>query len=160
MVPKVGMKIRRALWPNDKYVTVIEINYDQDIITVANTDGTIEGYHRVYSLNQWRSWEEESCCSSCGTLQSDETFNSLTDITVTTAAGEEGYAVVRQLLCTDCLEPMVTCLKGLGFKDHRHGGINFLEDDECPHKYGDPCEERDTTQFDEHGFVLVRYKGN
>lgn len=71
-------------------------------------------------------------CSRCGVTEDDEPDGFLSDVRVMTADGEEGQADVTMLLCGRDLEEVLPVLRGLGFKDHRHGGINFLEDTECP----------------------------
>lgn len=70
-------------------------------------------------------------CSRCGNSEDDQT-GSLTDVRVTIANGEEGYAEIVQLVCDECLDDVSDGLRALGFSDHRHGGINFLEDGSCP----------------------------
>jgi len=71
-------------------------------------------------------------CSRCGISEEDEQDNLLTDFTVECADGEEGFASITQLICGDCLPKMMADLQAIGFKDHRHGGINYLEDEDCP----------------------------
>lgn len=70
----------------------------------------------------------EPVCSICG----DPDGGILTDVRVIIADGEEGYADITQLLCEEHLILMQDELPKLGFRDHRHGGINFLEDPNCP----------------------------
>lgn len=70
-------------------------------------------------------------CSKCGKSSEDCDWGSLIDVSVVTADGEEGFAYVTQLLCDDCLNPMLDALTSLGFVDHHHGGIDFLEDLSC-----------------------------
>lgn len=80
-------------------------------------------------------------CSVCGISEDDEPNNLLTDCTIVIADGEEGFASITQFWCGDCLELKITELTNIGFKDHRHGGINYLEDPDCvdclsPSEYG------------------------
>lgn len=76
--------------------------------------------------------EPERVCSVCGVPESSTEFDHLTDIRVIAAAGEEGFADITQLLCDEHLTLIAYALVRLGFKDHRHGGANFLEDPDCP----------------------------
>ncbi len=71
-------------------------------------------------------------CSKCGKPEAESQWGRLFDVRVQTTWQEEGHADVLQLLCDVCWEPVVAELHRLGFVDHRHGGINFLEDEECP----------------------------
>jgi hypothetical protein len=66
-------------------------------------------------------------CSKCGILYSESVYGSLVDIRVMVRKGEEGHADIYMLLCDECLDPVLDGLRKLGFEDHRHGGINFLE---------------------------------
>lgn len=68
-------------------------------------------------------------CSKCGRTENEVEY--LIDITVTTADGEEGFAQVTQLLCENDYEHVLDTVIALGFVDHHHGGINFLEDLKC-----------------------------
>lgn len=65
-------------------------------------------------------------CSYC-----DRT-NQLTDVRVIIAESEEGWADERRLVCENHIDSMTAGLRRLGFRSHRHGGINYLEDDDCP----------------------------
>lgn len=65
-------------------------------------------------------------CSYC-----DRTSH-LTDVRVVIAEAEEGFADIMRLVCENHLDSMTKGLRNLGFRDHRHGGINFLEDPYCP----------------------------
>jgi hypothetical protein len=56
----------------------------------------------------------------------------LTDITVMTAYGEEGFAEEKRYVCEEHVEDVTSELIKMGFGSHRHGGINFLEDSSCP----------------------------
>lgn len=74
-------------------------------------------------------------CSWCGiteTQNRQDGFGPLTDITVTTARGEEGYAEEVRYACNEHLIKQTQLLVALGYGSHRHGGINFLETDLCP----------------------------
>lgn len=73
----------------------------------------------------------ENVCVSCGATESESEWGCLTDVRVIIADGEEGYADLKKYVCEECLEPMQDALCALGFKDHRHGGINYLEDAKC-----------------------------
>lgn len=73
-------------------------------------------------------------CHWCERTEDDnlaDGYGPLVDITVVTAEGEEGYAFERRLACHEHLESITEELVGLGFGNHRHGGINFLEDPRC-----------------------------
>lgn len=70
-------------------------------------------------------------CSQCGISEDDDYDNYLVDFTLTVADGEEGFAQVTQFICGNCHDKMAEALIALGFKDHRHGGINFLEAKDC-----------------------------
>lgn len=70
-------------------------------------------------------------CSQCGVSEDDAPDNYLVDITVIIANGEEGFADITQYLCDDCAPAIVLMLQNLKFMDHRHGGINYLEDPDC-----------------------------
>lgn len=70
-------------------------------------------------------------CSRCGISEQDEPNNYLTDCTVIIADDEEGFAYITQYFCGVCLCKLQLELTRIGFKDHRHGGINYLEDLEC-----------------------------
>lgn len=67
-------------------------------------------------------------CSVCGTTEDMH----LVPITVTVAPGEEGYAQITMLLCDQHLSIKMLQLLNLGFMDHNHGGIDYLEDLNCP----------------------------
>lgn len=98
-------------------------------------------------------------CSRCKGDGEDTLSQSFVDFTVTCAAGEEGYASIRQWICDDCLPAMQDALIALGFKDHHHGGINYLEDVECPieaefmrnrlnFEWPPPCDSTDQQPYD------------
>lgn len=70
-------------------------------------------------------------CSICGIDEKESQWGMLVDFTVICARGEEGYADITQLLCDNCMPSTVHGLQALGFRDHRHGGINYLEDGSC-----------------------------
>lgn len=83
---------------------------------------------------------------SCIRCDNNDEFERLVDITVITSVGEEGHAEVTRYVCDDHLVDILELLVDLGFSDHRHGGINFLEDSECPgyadmHKCPTPAPE-------------------
>lgn len=76
-------------------------------------------------------------CLVCGTTQEGEGWYPepyMTDVTVVTAQGEEGYAHETRYVCLEdvCLQELTDALVKLGFGSHRHGGINFLEVTDCP----------------------------
>ncbi len=73
-------------------------------------------------------------CSICGKDEDDTDWQHLIDLRVIAADGEEGFADVTMLLCgaAGCYWTIVGEIKNLGFVDHRHGGINYLEDPDCP----------------------------
>jgi hypothetical protein len=77
----------------------------------------------------------DNACHWCGktdTENDDEGYGPCVDITVRTADGEEGYAQVTRYACNDHLIEITGKLMALGFGEHRHGGINFLEPQDCP----------------------------
>jgi hypothetical protein len=74
-------------------------------------------------------------CFRCGMTDSeneDNGYGGLIDFRVITSEGEEGYANELRFVCQDHFEELSEALIDLGFGSHRHGGINFLEDDKCP----------------------------
>ena len=83
-------------------------------------------------LSLKREPEPERVCSHCGVNESLTEYGNLTEVRVIMAQGEEGFADIIQLLCEDGLEAIQMELLKLGFKDHRHGGVDFLEDVDCP----------------------------
>lgn len=98
----------------------------------------------------------DGACSRCGsTAEDDYIGRPPVDITVITADGEEGYARVTQLYCDDCFVTVIEILQGLGFVDHRHGSIDFLEDMLCP-GYDDMRKCPTPTVY---GDVLVTLEG-
>lgn len=80
-----------------------------------------------------------SYCDSCGIDIEDEYDNYLTDFMVRCANGEERFAEVTNFYCGDCLLKIMTLMVDIGFADHHHGGINFLEDTECPGYHNLEC---------------------
>lgn len=72
---------------------------------------------------------EPNRCWTCGVSEHDEY---LTDVRVIVAEGEEGHADLLRWFCDRDLENVTLALVGDGWCDHRHGGINFLEDTSCP----------------------------
>lgn len=68
-------------------------------------------------------------CVTCGMSEDDDY---LIAIRVLTNPGEEGHADETRYFCDEHLIAALAILAALGFKNHRHGGINFLEDQECP----------------------------
>jgi hypothetical protein len=74
-------------------------------------------------------------CHFCGmtdTENEDNGFGPLTDVRVIIANGEEGFADITRWVCNDHLISVTEDLRRSGFSEHRHGGINFLEDMDCP----------------------------
>lgn len=75
-------------------------------------------------------------CVRCGKRQDSTRYPEpyMTDVTVEIAGGEEGHTIITKYVCLEnsCLNEMTDALMALGFKDHRHGGINFLEPQDCP----------------------------
>lgn len=113
------------------------------MVTVAERIGTTAHRIAIVSLESWKVIaraaaelaipdEPERRCSVCGMVESATDFESLVDVRVVVANGEEGFADITQLLCDDHLPGILDGLVALGFVDHRHGGINFLEDPSCP----------------------------
>lgn len=71
-------------------------------------------------------------CVICGADEEANDNLPLTDVTVIVADGEEGHSSVRRFYCEEHLDDAVEALMGIGLKQHRHGGICFLEDETCP----------------------------
>lgn len=69
-------------------------------------------------------------CMKCG--KTDEGWMHFTDVTVTIADGEEGYAHVEKFVCEEDLAEVQEDLIEAGFVLHAHGGINYLEPPDCP----------------------------
>lgn len=90
----------------------------------------------------------EHTCSIPGCDKTEDDYGyPLTYVTVRTRVGEEGYAEVGQALCDEHFFSMQEALRLIGFESHRHGGINYLENQDsvcggwnkCPfehHYYG------------------------
>lgn len=70
-------------------------------------------------------------CVVCGITAEQADYGVLTDITISIAFGEEGQAIITKFVCDDHLAEYTDIFEGMGFSDHRHGGINFLEDTTC-----------------------------
>lgn len=70
-------------------------------------------------------------CSKCGKDIEETEWGMFFDISVIVADREEGFAYVTQYLCDTCFDVMLDAIIELGFVDHRHGGINYLEDMNC-----------------------------
>lgn len=87
--------------------------------------------------------ETERRCVTCGATDLENQiagYGSLTDVRIIMADGEEGYANEVRLVCNDHLIMMSLIFDGLGFSNHRHGGINHLEAVLCPgHMRADAC---------------------
>lgn len=62
----------------------------------------------------------------------DDGYGPLVDIRVIIADREEGNADVLRWSCQEHMEKASQALCAIGFADHRHGGINFLEPQDCP----------------------------
>lgn len=75
-------------------------------------------------------------CMKCG-AEEDPLGYRFTDVTVTIADGQEGYAHVEKFVCERDLEEVQDDLVEAGFVLHAHGGINYLEPTECI-GYSDP----------------------
>lgn len=121
----------RYRWTDESGDTYEHVGCDQDNPLVLFTDIPIH--------NQWHldNQPPPPACSICGateadTEQDDFEWPGLIDIEVTTAVGEEGYAAVTQLYCARCWGPAIEVIKSLGFRNHHHGSIDYLEDEECP----------------------------
>lgn len=87
----------------------------------------------VAEREPWDGIEKaEHLCSvpGCGISGEDEEWGLLLYIHVLTSAGQEGYAEVTQAFCEDHFAIVTDILRMAGFKSHRHGGINFLEEEE------------------------------
>jgi hypothetical protein len=85
----------------------------------------------------------ENHCATCGRSDDDNEragFGPLVDVQVYVAYGEEGTAAPKRYFCYEHLEPVCDALIALGFGVHRHGGINFLEPQDCPgHRDFEAC---------------------
>ncbi len=104
-------------------------------------------------------------CSVCGLSEDDNDWGHLIDVTVLVADGEEGYAWIKQLLCSSHFPAIQQTLTEAGFVDHRHGGTNFLEDPRCPGATGSmencPTPWREDEDVDSYNRpLLVRPKVN
>jgi hypothetical protein len=76
--------------------------------------------------------EPVDVCAVCGTPKEQTEWGLLTDVTVVTADGQEGYSNVTLLLCDEHFRDIADGLIALGFVDHRHGSTSTLEDSSCP----------------------------
>ena len=118
-----------------KYIVTYTKEVEADDADAAQAQALfeIEGpqYPAGFQVTEVPPPPPEIRCSKCECLESDADWGSLFPIEVITNAGEEGHADVIQLLCNDCFTEVVHGLIELGFKDHRHGGANFLEDIDC-----------------------------
>ena len=79
-------------------------------------------------------------CSKCRIAEEDTPDNYLSEMSVITQPGEEGFSHVTMWLCGECEGPILKGLMDLGFKNHMHGGTAFLQDHECEAGY-DSCQE-------------------
>lgn len=108
-----------------------------DLVTAAravyqNKDGAeeklkeaIEGYFAPYP---------DPVCNWCGMTWEEQEDNygyGLLDMTVEVSDGEEGHAIARTYACAEHADEKTKALRALGFVSHRHGGINFLEPEDC-----------------------------
>ncbi len=81
----------------------------------------------------------ELTCSWCGCTESQtddyktHEWPGLTDITIEVAHLEEGQSYVKRWVCANEFHTVMDGIKELGFTEHHHGGICFLEadDEEC-----------------------------
>ena len=98
----------------------------------------------------------ELTCSLCGLPESEDEHGFLTDLDVTIAQSEEGFSSIRMYLCStnNHLNFMTTKLMELGFKDHHHGGINYLEDEDCPDGYENCNKQSEGIPWD-GPFVII-----
>lgn len=92
----------------------------------------------------------EPVCSRCGMPEFESEWGRLLDVRVVVAEGEEGFADLTQLLCDKHAGEAIDALRRLGFRDHRHGGTNLLEDRACPGAQGRECDDLHT-EADEDG---------
>lgn len=106
----------------------------------------------------------ERQCSVCG-LPENENMGYLIDATVLVADGEEGYAWIKQLLCESHFPAIQQIIIDAGFVDHRHGGMNYLEDPHCPgYEDHEACptpwlEDEDQDPYDRPLLVRPRVNG-
>lgn len=114
----------------------------------------------IGSLRMIPPWEEpENQCSICGINESETGWSRLIDIRVSVSLGEEGAADITMLLCDEHFSTIQASLLYLGFADHRHGGINFLEATWCPGADGGVCPTpHDDEDEDHNGSILIKPK--
>jgi hypothetical protein len=79
-------------------------------------------------------------CSKCSINEDDARDGYLSEMSVITQPGEEGFSHVTMWLCGECEGPILKAVMDLGFKNHMHGGTAFLQDHECEAGY-DSCQE-------------------
>lgn len=102
-------------------------------------DGRGSGEELLSAAVEFFTPPPDVVCSRCGRSEDDNDGIPLIDVRVIVHEGEEGFADITQWLCEAHFERARASLEDLGFVDHNHGGINFLEDSSCPgfHKMAD-----------------------
>lgn len=126
------------------------------VIQAANARAAIAN---LRTIPPWNEVEEpEDQCSICGVNESETTgWTGLIDVRVAMAWGEEGAADITMLLCSDHFPHIRASLLILGFGDHRHGGINFLEATWCPGANGGVCPTpQEDEDGDNNGSIMVK----
>ena len=102
-------------------------------------------------------FDDQRYCSRCGKNEEDTEWQKLFEIHVEVEPGEEGFAHVIQLLCDTCGPDMVGALRSLGFIDHHHGGINYLESECVADAYNNcPINPKNVNDYP-YGYI-VQYK--
>lgn len=115
-----------------------KINLGKSLSIDLQTAVSIVKASGVYDVKQ-RYVAPPRFCSICGVAEDEAVYGTLIDAQTIVADGEEGFADITLLLCDECAVPVFNGLVALGFKDHRHGGANHLEDTECPGYRGGEC---------------------
>lgn len=82
---------------------------------------------------QMQEWLERTC-KTCGEPCEERggTKGYFTEVEVTVAPGEEGFSNIKSYLCEECLVDFTDAMQKLNFVIHAHGGICYLEAEDCP----------------------------
>lgn len=134
-----------------KYITQQEVMIAARVYNCSPSEESLEAL--LNTIKEFYIPAPDNRCSWCGKTDSENSedgFGSCLDISVEIASGEEGWAKEFRWMCNDHLIEIPMALIDLGFNSHRHGGINFLEDHNCPgYNHRDDCP---TPEEDEYGF--------